>query len=462
MKKPLYIFILLLLSYSARGQKILDTYVQQGLQENIVLKGKYFSYQQSLQSLEEARGLFFPDVSLQARYTVADGGRVIEFPIGDLLHPVYSTLNMLTASKQFTPLIENSGNQEFMFYRPTEHETKLELVQPIFNKRIYHNRKIKENLVHAAKADMEAYKRELVKEIKTAYFQYLQARETVDLLNNTLALVEENIRVNKRLHENNLITRENIYQAVANKEEVVQQLAGAEATKKTSRAYFNFLLNKDLNAEVQVDQNIMLHDYTAIPKGAVDQPHREELEMVEYSINAAGEKIKLDNASRVPNLMAVVDYGFQGEEYRFTGDDDFLLASLVLRWNIFQGFQNKAKVQQGYLEKKKAELRYEGLQKRIDLEIIESYNNLLASVKKITAAREQFKAAKEAHRLVNKKYREGMASQLELINARTNMTNASENLIIQKYMYFIEYAAYERSAGLYNLDKKEGNTLPKN
>lgn len=461
MKRLLYLYVLFFISIPARGQEILDTYIQQGLQENIVLKEKNFSYQQSMYSLEEARGLFFPDMSLQARYTVADGGRVIEFPIGDLLHPVYSTLNMLTTSQQFTPLIENSGNQEFMFYRPTEHETKFELVQPIFNKRIYHNHKIKENLAHAAKADMEAYMRELVKEIKTAYFRYLQTRETVELLNNTIVLVEENIRVNERLHENHMITRENIYQAIANKEKVVQQLAGAEAAMETSRAYFNFLLNKDLNSKIQVDKNILVDDYTSVPKRIMNQPHREELKMIEYSISAAKEKIKLDNASRVPNLMAVVDYGFQGEEYRFTGEDDFLLASLVLRWNIFQGFQNKAKVQQSYLEKKKVELLYEGLQKKIDIEIIESYNNLLASVKKITAAREQLKASKEAYRLVNKKYLEGMASQLELMNARTNMTNASENLIIQKYMYFVEYAAYERSAGLYTLSEKEENSLPK-
>ena len=41
--------------------------------------------------------MFLPDISMNARYTVARGGRIIEFPVGDLLNPVYITLNMLTA-----------------------------------------------------------------------------------------------------------------------------------------------------------------------------------------------------------------------------------------------------------------------------------------------------------------------------------------------------------------------------
>ena len=93
---------------------------------NLALKQKEQNYLKSQNALREARSLFYPDLSLNARYTVAEGGRIIQFPIGDMMNPVYSTLNMLLASDQF-PMQEN---QEFPFYRPTEHETKLSLVQP--------------------------------------------------------------------------------------------------------------------------------------------------------------------------------------------------------------------------------------------------------------------------------------------------------------------------------------------
>ncbi len=53
------------------------------------LKQRQLDYASDLAALKEARGLFLPDFSLNARYTVAEGGRTIVFPVGDLLNPVY-------------------------------------------------------------------------------------------------------------------------------------------------------------------------------------------------------------------------------------------------------------------------------------------------------------------------------------------------------------------------------------
>ena len=89
-------------TYPARAQNpILENYIREGLESNRGLKQKQLDYASNLAALKEARGLFLPDISLNARYTVAEGGRMIEFPVGDLLNPVYSTLNMLTGSSQF-------------------------------------------------------------------------------------------------------------------------------------------------------------------------------------------------------------------------------------------------------------------------------------------------------------------------------------------------------------------------
>ena len=122
---------------------ILDDYIRMGLQSNQALKQKQLDYARSLSVLKGAKGLFMPDVSLNARFTVAQGGRSINFPVGDLLNPVYSTLNVLTNSEMF-PMI---NNEEFPFLRPKEHETKVSLVQPIFSSEIIQNHRIQRQYV---------------------------------------------------------------------------------------------------------------------------------------------------------------------------------------------------------------------------------------------------------------------------------------------------------------------------
>lgn len=137
-------------------ENVLDNYVKLGLENNLALKQKYDSYEKSLEALREAKGLYFPDISLNARYSVSHGGRTIELPIGDLMNPLYSSLNGITGimaqNGDILPTMifpDTSINNEFInFLRPTEHETKVRIVQPIINAQIWNNYKIKKELIN--------------------------------------------------------------------------------------------------------------------------------------------------------------------------------------------------------------------------------------------------------------------------------------------------------------------------
>ena len=134
------IYVLIFDTQRIRAQSsILEKYIQHGLANNLALKQENFSIQKSLASLEEAKGLFMPQVSFIANYTTARGGRSIAFPVGDLLNPVYSTLNQLTGTSNF-PTIANVNEQ---FLPNNFHETKIRIIQPLFNSDIYYNYKAK-------------------------------------------------------------------------------------------------------------------------------------------------------------------------------------------------------------------------------------------------------------------------------------------------------------------------------
>ena len=55
------------------------------------------------------------------------------------------------------------------------------------------------------------------------------------------------------------------------------------------------------------------------------------------------------------------------------------------------------------------------------------------------------------YKIVSRKYEEGLASQVELIDARTFMTNAAIENIIAKYDVLISRAAYERAIAGYEI-----------
>jgi outer membrane protein TolC len=383
------------------------------------------------------------------RYTAAEGGRIIEFPVGDMMNPVYESLNFLLGQELF-PEIEN---QEFEFYRPREHETKLSLIQPILDTRIYYNSRMQRELSQAMKADADSYKRQLVTDIKTAYFNYLKTLRLLQLIDETRELLLENARVNEKLFENDKLTIDNVYRSKAELSKLEQQAAVARKDNQLASAYFNFLLNRPLEMAIVADAA-----YDSIPEllaldnltsYAVD--NREELDMLRSYSRLADNYLSMNQWDYIPNLYAAVDYGFQGEHYEFNSKQDYLLASIVLRWDIFHGFEKKAKIGEARIEKELRAAQLEETEQQIRLQALEAHYDLLASGESVNAAAKELLSAKNAFRVVDRKFREGQAPLIEFIDARTSMTQAEERLIISKYDYHIKYAELERAACLYPL-----------
>jgi outer membrane protein len=437
-----FLFLLSTMINVSGQTSVLDSYVKEGIENNLALKQQNLDYKQSLYAIDEARSYFFPQVSINARATFASGGRTIDFPIGDLLNPVYSTLNTLTTSNNF-PQVEN---EEIQFMRPFEHETKISLVQPVFNPTIYYNTRIKKELANSKSINKTIYQRNLIAEIKTAYFNYLKANKAVELIDETRKLVLENIRVNESLFENDKVTIDNIYRSKAELSKLDQQMAVAEKNVDISRKYFNFLLNKDLNEDILIDETLGENLPTIQGKSSASDlaSGRSELKMVDSYTSANKLSQKMYGADYLPTVLLAADYGFQGEEYRFTDDDDFATLSLVLKWDLLAGKRRKAKIQQSQIQGESLKTRQQELKNQLELQINAAFMDLIASEKAIEAAKEQRKSAEQTFYLINKKYKEGQANLLQYLDAQTMLTNAKENYWIEVYDFYIKLAEYQK------------------
>ena len=375
---------------------------------------------------------------------------MIEFPVGDLLNPVYSTLNMLTGTSSF-PQIEN---ETFPFYRPTEQETKLSLVQPIFNTDLIQNYHIKKQYTEIAQIDVDHYKLELIKEISKAYYEYQKAHNLVALADTSLALVAENLRVSQRLFENDKVTVDAVYRSESELSKVEVQRAQAINMLEASRAYFNFLLNRDLSSPVELLMEIPVQPVISLEEASLQAlQNRLELNQIKQYQQLNKHLTSMHRGNNVPGLFGVVDYGIQGENYQVTTDDDFILASLVMRWTLFKGTANHQKVQQSKIEGEKLEELYSQTQAQIRLEVINHYYGLQAAYESVQSAGKQTRSASRAYQLIDRKYAEGQSSLLELIDARTSLTNAAANSIIAQSDYFSSLADFEYAMGANGLEK---------
>ncbi len=455
MRQLLFFFILLTSQSSLHSGEVLDRYVLQALDSNLALKQADFNYEKSITALKEAGGLFLPSATIEARYSRAEGGRVIEFPIGDMLNPIYQTLNFLTGFPAFPT---NLPNEEFQFFREREHDTKIRVVQPVFQPKIYYNYKIQKQLSDIENASRNAYARHLVADVKTAYYNYLTAIQVVELANRTHILLQENLRISESLFHNDKVTIDAVYRARTELSRLEQRRAEATKLYNLSQAYFNFLLNRALDTPIDVEDVSVPVKNAPFNREQAEQnalQHREELVQLSAAIDAQRNGVKLTRSNFLPGLSVVFDYGYQGEEYNFTKDYDYWMASGVLSWNLFNGGQDKAKIQRAKLEQARLETQRMYVQKQILLDVLTAYEDVRVVTESLEAAENELKSAEETFNIVRKKWQQGMAAHIEFLDAQNTFTQAELNSIIKNYDYFIKQAKLEKAAAFYQLPESK-------
>lgn len=455
------VLFFILLAQQNQAQTVLDQYVREALQSNIALQQQQLSYEKSLAALREAKANFLPQLSLEARYSIARGGRTSDILVGDLMNPVYQNLNVINQLGQANspsypayPEYPTIANEQIKFLRETEQETKVRVVMPVYNNAIINGQKIRSNLAQADRISVQAYKRELVKEVKTAYFNYLKAEEANRLFENTQELVQENLRTTGSLFENHKVTKDAVFLAQAQAESVAQQLAEAEKNKKVAQSFFNFLLNRDYNAPIEsIPPQASLLDVESL-ESVRNQAlqSREELNQLDFALAASDGNIQVIKGSYLPTVNLVADYGIQGTKYQFGEDDDYFMGSVVMSWKLFQP-TNKAKKQQAEIEKLSLQQQKASVQQQISLQVVQAWYDVEAARKSVDQAAAEVRAMEQAFRLVDKKYQQGQTNLVSWTDARTQLTNAQQKAIITRYDYQIKLSVLERSAATFPIQK---------
>ena len=442
----LFSLLLLFSSLFALGQStILDSYVQQGLKSNLQLQQEQLNFERSAQNLHLARALFFPQVSANASYMLADGGRKIEFPVGDLLNPVYSTLNNLTGTTNF-PQIANVTQQ---FLPNNFHDTKLRVIQPLFNPDIYFNYKAQKELISVQDAQKRAYENELKYSITSAYYQYLQSEESLIIYEKTKVLLTELLKINQKLVSNDKATKDIVLNAAYELDKVEFQLAQTKKNNQVAKSYFNFLLNRDLSLPIDKDSTIRSSlseqpELTWLTETALNQ--RQEIKQLQGALQTNEHVIGLAKGNAyLPKINAVGDLGYQGFKYKFDNPQQYWLVQFSLSWDLFKGGEKRIKMQQAKLDYQVVENKMTQLKKQIELQVIQGYYDLEATEQSYLAAQSGIRNAEKSFQIVRAKYVEGQALLIEYLDAQNRLTTARLAETIGAYEVLRSEAALQKT-----------------
>lgn len=438
------LFVLLITTYAQSQSDILENYIQESLSSNLQLKQEQLNIEKSLVGLDQSRSLFFPQLSFNASYTLANGGRKITIPVGDLMNPVYSTLNQLTGTDNF-PEIENSTTQ---FLPNNFHDTKLRVIQPLFNSDIYYGYKAQKELISVQQAQKNAYENQLRFSVTSAYLQYLQSEEAIAILRSSKSFVSELVRFNEKLYLNQKVTRDVLLSSEYELAKVDQQLSDAEKNNQSAESYFNFLLNRDWDSEILRDSLMISPGSHESIQSLAQQAweNREELKQLQGATRANDVFVSMASSNKfLPQMSAVADVGYQGFHYQFDNDQRYTLVQFNLAWDLFKAGAKKSRLRQTQFDQQILENKLEQMRRQIELEVIQAYNELRAAEKSLVAAEAGVESAEKAFQIINAKYREGQALLIELMDAKNKLTLSQLALSLNRFELLRKQAALQKA-----------------
>jgi outer membrane protein TolC len=342
---------------------------------------------------------------------------------------------------------------------PRQQDTKFELVQPIFNMNIVYANKAAGAQERAAGYEYLRKELDVTYQIKEAYYNYLKSLQLMDIRKSALELASQNRKVIQSLFDVDKAPKSDVLRADVLLSTTRQDIQSSQSMATMARNYFNNILNSAFDSEVKYD-TVTIEDL-AKPENkdylkmsmpldeavSIAIASRPELKQMEESLNALRHVKNLANADMYPSLALVADYGIQGEKYSIDDQSRYWMVSGVFSWNLFSGFETKAKSQEAQYQIEALEKSMESIRQLIRLDVQNNYIDYNNNMDQLAVAETTFRSAEENYRMNHRRYEEGLEPLISLIDAQTTLTGAKANYVVTYYNILNAKARLEKSLG---------------
>jgi outer membrane protein TolC len=429
---------------------VIDDYVRLTRSSNLRLQGATLDVERSQAALDAARGRFFPETTLGARYTRAEGGREVSLPLAAAFNPVYSTLNELLLADGKPARFGSINDPRFPLQREQEQDTRISIRQALYAPALPAAVRAQRSLLEADEFARVALSQRLQRDVTIGYLDWLRASRGAVIVEASETLLAENLRITESLFRNGKITQDQVLRAKAEWLAVGQQATETRNARDQLQSYVNFMLNRALDTELEdadadVEIRSTAQDLAALREGALE--NRPEIGQVDRAVRAASARVDLARAARKPTLALGVDGGAQGEQYEFGRGRNFATVSLLLNWTLFDGGTRRAEVREARIVEQQTRNRREEVAQQIQLEVQQALDQLYTSEASLRTAEARAEAVHAAFRIAGRKRDEGVISQVEFLDARTSLTAAELNLNSVRFELLARQAELDYATG---------------
>ena len=328
-------------------------------------------------------------------------------------------------------------------------QADVSLNQPIFAwGRHYNNYQSAKLSLAAAHKELDVAHNQLVLDVSESFYRVLLSHEFVKVSEQTVELVEKQLKIAQTLFEAGASTNFDILRAEVLLANAKSNLIRAKNGARVAMDVYKNILNIDLGQSVGAEGSLELpvRDFDLVPLIQLAMEKRPELHQLQFSEGAAQKQVDVAKTRSRPALSFFTNYQFDHNE-RLQEMNRIWNLGFALNVPIFDGLATRAAVKQAESGLKQTQLGKQQMTDAIELEVRSAYLNLLEAKTLIDVQRETVAQAQESVRIANLRYENGMITSVELTDAQLALSQAEVNRLQSLHDYAVGLARLEKAIG---------------
>lgn len=443
------IFLLASISSAQEDQPLtLEECVQIALQQNSTLLNSQRRYEIAGKDVVSARSDYLPTVNAffsSGKVRAGDSVRDDDVPIGRAVDP--ATGDTVTIYERQT-LVQPG-------YSENANAAQVSFNQLLFDFGGSWNRiKQAKAAKNSSYESYSAMKQSTVYLVHERYYNYLKELQLLAVYEDAAKSSDEQFKRTQTMYEIGSVAQGDVFKAKTTYGNDRINLITQKTMVANARALLNVALGRPANQHLEIvdvakETEPVSMSLDQVIEVAVEQ--NPDLQSYRHEMRRADLGRKVAMTAYLPSFSVSGNYSRRNQDFdRVYGDFSRNWSTsftLDVRWNLFNGFADKAAIERETISHDIAEEDYRDRLRNLRLEAEQALLEL-NGWREITAInQDNLTSAEEDLRLAQERYRVGAGTLLDIIDAQANLTRARSTYIRAKYDSIVAFAQLQAVMG---------------
>ena len=441
MRKILFTSLLLIsfLSFSQKKNLTLEECISLALENNENLKNSYLEEKISTALSKEYLSVGLPQISFE-------GG--IKYN-----HEVQKSIIDIS---RFMPGVPEGTEQEVQFGQTYDGRMDLYVNQMIFNGSYFVGVSASRELIRLSEKMTKRNIIDIYESVQKAYFTALNTKSRIDLVNENLDRLSELLDQTNKLYENGFVEKLDIDRITVSYNNLKSEKIKADRLYDLSISVLKFQIGLPIQIEIELIGELsedMINNFSYELKD-FDYSKRIEYSILQTDKNLKSYDLKNNRSQYLPQIYANYNYGYNSSASQsnlfFNSDrwKKFGTLGFLVVIPIFDGFLKRSKINQSKYKIEQIENQMMFLERSINLQINQSLANFENSKESLEITRKNLNLARDVYYASEKKYSEGVGSNLELIDSNNSLKTAQNQYYNALYESVIASIDIKKTLGV--------------